>query len=126
MELKYQRDCLSTELAALQQNQDELKSRNEQLEADISRLNVTALEEATERVRGTLDGLESQCDSLRNENKTLQEQLDMLQETLDRDRNIHRSTVETVYRLERQVLHRGHTVTRVHVYRLSSMPSTVT
>ena len=103
MELEYQRDCLSSELAVLQRSQDELKSRNEQLEADINRLNVTALEEATARVRGTLGGLESQCDSLRNENKTLQEQLDMLQETLKRDRDIHRSTVETMYKLEQQV-----------------------
>ena len=109
-ELEYQRECLSTELVALQRNQDELKSRNEQLEADINRLNVTALEEATARVRGTLDGLESQCDGLRNKNKTLQEQLDMLQETLERDRDIHRSTVETVFRLEQQVSYRGHTL----------------
>ena len=123
MELEYQRDGLSTELAALQRNQDELKSRNEQLEADINRLNIAALEEATARVRGTLDGLESQCDSLRNENKTLQEQLDVLQETLKRDRDIHRSTVETVYRLEQQVSYGGHIV--VQVYRLSSTPSIV-
>jgi hypothetical protein len=103
MELEHQRDCLSTELASLRQSQDELKTRNKQLEADIHRLNVTALEEATATVRSTLDGLGSQCDSLRNENKTLQEQLDVLQETLKHDRNSHISAVENVHRLEQQI-----------------------
>jgi uncharacterized phage infection (PIP) family protein YhgE len=103
MELEYQRNCLRTELADLQQNQEELQSRNEQLKAEISRLNVTALKEATERVRGTLDALESQCNSLRNENKTLEEQLDVLQETLKRERDIRRSTENSLHRLEQQV-----------------------
>lgn len=45
----------------------------------------------------------SRCDSLQNENKTLEEQLDMLQETLKRERDIHSSTEETIRRLTQQV-----------------------
>lgn len=103
MELEYQRDCLSTELASLQRSQDELKCKNEQFEVEIKRLSVTALEEATSNVKSTLDSLVSRCDSLQNENKTLEEQLDMLQETLKRERDIHSSTEETIRRLTQQV-----------------------
>jgi hypothetical protein len=95
-ELEYQRDCLSTQLAILQQNQDKLKGRNQHLEA-------SAMEEATARVRETLGSLESQCESLRNENKIRKEQFDVLQETLKRDQDILKSKTDTVYKLEKQV-----------------------
>lgn len=123
MGLERERNELSSQVAILKLGHDELKSRNEQISAEITRIASTALEEATAKVRGDLEELGSQCGQLANERSSLKERLDSLQEETQKecqavvtrmnslqesaksDREDRRTAIENVERLEQEVRH---------------------
>ena len=108
LELQSQRDDLCAEVLALRHRQDELTSRNRQLEVDLSRLNATALEEATAKVRSELSELSVECERLREEAKSLKERLELTQEAAQRDREGHQSATAKIDKLHRQVRYRSY------------------
>jgi predicted nucleic acid-binding Zn-ribbon protein len=103
LELQSQRDDLRAEVISLRHRQDELTSRNKQLEVEISRLNATAMEEATARVSSELSKLNVECARLREEVTSSREQLESTKEKAERHREEHQSATAQIDKLGRQI-----------------------
>ena len=105
VDLKTQLDRLLTEMAAIQENRDELRHRNERLEEELRRLRDNALEEAAARVENDYKRVKLECKALKEENNHLKERVELLQEAAKRDGASH---TETVKLFENKVDHMLH------------------